>query len=443
MAKGKNKKSKKIRADGYENTFTNVGGNKDPLSYTTIAKATLLSQTALENILLGDGLGRRIVELLPQEAITGGFVLDGDNIDMPAIQSEMEDLLIEKKVADYLTWAQLYGGAAIVLGVSGRGTLDQDYDYTPGDTLDFIRVYDRYSLSRKEIDADPESETFGETIVWTVTPKGSQVSSYDVHHTRMIIDDGCTMTDTMKAANDGWGCSYLQAVVDALIDFGYSHKQVSSLLRRKQQLVWKAKNLADLCDDDDGYKASLRRLNLVDMAGSSNNTVAVDALDEDLTILNGDLAGVTDVLDKKLLVITAVTGIHQTILTGENVSGLNASSNSAQESFNRLTARFQKDRLKPVLKVMMQFFTSSDEWTVKFNPLSVPSPLDESAMILNFANASQILQSISGLSDEEIRATLKAKGWFMMTDKTVLPPVDNEDPNADLRDEKTNTGGDE
>lgn len=431
--KATKKATKQDRNDSYQNVFLNIGNPGDSTSRTFTKNYRLLNRRALNNIFMGDGIGRRIVEVIPQEMLRAGFTLDGQGIDMPEIESRWDELRITPKLNDALCWSRLYGGGAVVAGVNDGGSFEDELLLGAGE-LEFIRVYDRFALQPEVKDLIPESATFGEVLMWRVQPQFS-TDSYLVHASRVFILDGKLVPDDVRQANDGWGASCLQGVVDALKDFGISHQLATSLLNRKQQGVWKAAQLSTLCSDDEGEAAVRRRLALVDRAAGVNNTIAVDSETEEYQILTGDLGGVVDVIDRKMTVISTVTGIHQSILTGENVGGLNASQNTALESFNKMIGQAQKDELKPLIEWLCTFLTQSQEWTVKFNPLSVPSDVQLADIMQKQASADSAYQASGDISQSEMRNTLRKRGWYVMTDDDVVEVPEEEtntNPNADL-----------
>lgn len=117
-----------------------------------------------------------------------------------------------------------------------------------------------------------------------------------------------------------------------------SHAHPTSLLERKQQGVWSAADLADLCKDGEGRDAVQARLNVVDMTRSNGNTIGVDANTEKYELLNGSLEGVVDVQDHKQLRISALTGIDEQILFTKTPSGQGADKTTVPER-NRTAAK--------------------------------------------------------------------------------------------------------
>ena len=179
-------------------------------------------------------------------------------------------------------------------------------------------------------------------------------------------------------------------------------------MRRKQQAVWKARGLADLCDDDEGVMAARLRLAQVDDDSGVGRAIGIDANDEEYEVLNSDISGVDAFLEKKLDRIVALSGIHEIILKNKNVGGVSASQNTALETFYKLIERKRVEDYKPILEFLLPFLISEEEWSISFEPLSVPSDKDQAEILSK--NVQSINVAIEGqfMDVEEGRDTLRA-----------------------------------
>lgn len=407
-----------VRADSYQEIFMNVGGPGDPSSYSGTGIATLLTRWELDNIFMGDGVGRRIVEVVPEEMFRKGFTIDGvENTD--DLFSRWDAMDINNKLIDAFVWTRLYGGSLVVMGLADGSSSMMN---PAGDgELAFIRVYDKNHVRPFQKYSNPNHEKYGEPEIYMITPPGSG-AGYKVHESRCIRIDGDRVPERFRQANDGWGGSCLQGVTDALKDFGISHRMASSLLARKQQGVWKVKELAEMIKDKYGKALIRERLDQVDMTRSINNSIGLDAVSEEYELLNGDLTGVTDVIDSKKSVIMMVTGIHESILTGENVSGINANENTALESFHKLVEREQMDNARPVIEALVSRMIKDQTWKIKFNPLAIESEAQKSDRMQKQSQADSAYVQEQILSPEEIRDTLAKRGDYVMSKAPVVIP---------------------
>lgn len=408
----KKKQSKDIRVDSYQEIFLNVGTAGDPFNYGGIGRPKMLTRMALERVYAADGIGRRIVDIVPEEMFRTGFDIEGVP-DMRYIRSRWDELNATNKLIDALCWDRLYGGAIIVMGIDdGSASLDAP----AGDgEVTFLRVYDRHQVTRYATDMDPNSPTFGETLIYEIHPVGGTM--YRVHASRCIIFDGQRVPDHIRQHNDGWGASILQGVTGALKDFGISHQMATSLLSRKQQGVWKVNDLSSMCRDTVGKRILKERLNQVDMTRSNNNSIALDAATEDYVLLTGDLNGVTDVIQEKKSLLFMITGIHESILSGENVSGINANENTALASFHQLVGRAQVDIGRPAIeRIVSRMIPNINDWKITFNPLAIETASQRADRILKESQADKNYRDAEILDDDEIRDTMRKRGDYQIKD---------------------------
>ena len=392
-------KPRVVKADGYNEIFNGCGGH--------IAKPLFMQSdiTGLSQFYANDGMARRIIDVVPEEMVSPGFTVDGIK-DAEGFKSLWDEKLLNAKIIDALAWSRLFGGSAIVAVVQDGRLLKTPVK--PGAMLEDIRVYDRNQVRVEKRETNARSTRYGEPVLYAINP-GGDVPEYLVHHTRIKIIDGERVPNTERRANGGWGASILnKKLIEAIQDYNYCEELATQLLRRKQQAVWKARGLADLCDDDEGVMAARLRLAQVDDDSGVGRAIGIDANDEEYEVLNSDISGVDAFLEKKLDRIVALSGIHEIILKNKNVGGVSASQNTALETFYKLIERKRVEDYKPILEFLLPFLITDEEWSISFEPLSVPSDKDQAEILSK--NVQSINVAIEGqfMDVEEGRDTLRA-----------------------------------
>lgn len=395
-------KSRIVKADGYNEIFK--GENCKSRVEQPFYMQSMPYKT-LADFYEKDGLAKRVIDVVPEEMVSPGFTVDGV-ADEAAFRSLWDEKRLNAKIIDALCWSRLFGGSAIIALVQDGRALKSPVK--PGAMLEDVRVYDRYQIRVEARETNPRKVRYGEPVLYTVTP-GGDLPEYQVHYTRVCIIDGERIPNAKRCSNDGWGESVLnKRLVEAIVDYNYCETLATQLLRRKQQAVWKAKGLADLCDDEEGVSAARLRLAQVDDEGGVGKAIGIDAEDEEYDVLNSDISGVDSFLEKKMDRVVSLSGIHEIILKNKNVGGVSASQNTALETFYKLIERKRVEDYKPILEFLLPFIISEQEWSIEFSPLSVPSDKDQ-AEILN-KNIDSISKAIDGqfLDVEEARDTLRA-----------------------------------
>lgn len=402
-----------IRDDGpYENVFLNVGTKGDRSARTTAIAPRVMGQQELENLYEGDGFARRIIDVPAEEMVRAGFDIDGIDGDED-VRAELEGLQVLPQLCDALKWADLYGGALVVLLVADGGTFIDPLRPEAAKAIEQIRVYNRWEVSRQQKYLDPADKRFGMTEFWMVSP--SEGSPYMVHESRCVELDGVNVPSIIRLRNDGWGNSKLQQCAEQLIRYGMSHIWANALLERAQQAVHGIPDLTNLLRSKEGENLVRKRIDLVDMARSINNTVVIDA-EETYDLKATSLTGVADLVDRFGLALSAVTGMPESLLFGRTQSGLNASGKNDLENWYAKIEQAQQTRLLPVLDkiVSVQLHVMGkfkDSYRIEFEPLTVPSEKDEVETEYKRAQTFEILNNIGALDALEIRGMLPDCGY--------------------------------
>lgn len=384
-----------VKSDSYNDTFK----NERTLGSSHVFIADLTS------FYIADPLARKIVDVIPEEMVTPGFGLDGIK-DEKAFKSVWDSMKLDDRIIESLCWSRLYGGSALVALIrDGRALTSQAGENA---TLEGIRVYEKDQIKIKTKETNPRNIRYGSPKIYTINP-GDGMPEYDVHYSRMYVLDGARIPGTMRKKNNGWGVTVLsEGLIEAIRDYNYCEELATQLLRRKQQAVWKAKGLADLCDDDEGRYAARIRLAQVDDNSGVGRTVGIDANDEEYDVLNSDISGVDAFLDKKMDRIVSYSGIHEIILKNKNVGGVSSSQNTALETFYKLIERNRKNIYRPLLEWLLPYIVTENEWSIRFEPLSVPSEKEQAETFSKYVDGVSKMVGDEIIDADEGRDTMEA-----------------------------------
>lgn len=413
-------KNKIVKADGYNEIFKGEKRVEQPFYMQGLAK------TSLASFYEQDGLAKKIIDVIPEDMVTPGFKVEGI-ADEAAFRSLWDEKRLNAKIIDALCWSRLFGGSGIVAIVQDGRMLKSPV--REGAVLEDIRVYDRYQIRVSKRETNARSVRYGEPVLYTITP-GNDIPEYDVHYTRICIIDGERLPNEQRKNNDGWGGSILnKRLIEAIRDYNYCEELASQLLRRKQQAVWKARGLADLCDDDEGVAAARLRLAQVDDESGVGKAIGIDAEDEEYAVLNSDVSGVPEFLQSKFDRIVALTGIHEIVLKNKNTGGVSASQNTALETYHKLIDRKRGEEYKPVLEFILPFLVNELEWSIVFESLSVPSDKDQAEVLNKNVDSVTKLVQDQLIDTEEARDTLRSMGSIIKikdADNIKLPKPETE-----------------
>lgn len=393
---------KAIKMDDYNQIFNGGAGYA---STTAMIASTFGNMSQVEEFYHNNGLAKKIVDVIPEEMVSPGFQLNGVS-DNTKFQSEWDGLKLEPQITDALCWARLYGGSYVLAMVNDGRMLTSAAKR--GKPLESIVVYDYDSVSVAEEEKNPRNPRFGKPKMYTVKPLNGG-SDFNVHYTRMHYIDGERVTNKVRKLNNGAGGTVLnKSMIEAILDYDYSEYLATQLLKRKQQGVWKAKGLALICDDREGEYAARLRMAQVDANSGVGNTIGIDADDEEYTVINSDISGIPEFLSAKMDRIVALSGIHEIVLKNKNTGGVSASQNTALQTFYKLVERKRNDDYKPLLEFLLQFIVIEEDFSVEFEPLSLPTDSEKADIFKKNAEAVQGLVTDQVIDANEARDTLSA-----------------------------------
>lgn len=368
------------RNDGpYLNFVSGLATKRDPTAYTQTAGARIFSEGELENLYVGDGFARRIIDVPANDMVRAGFEIEveGDDESEDAfspVMVRMEELQAMERMCEALKLSALYGGALVVLGVQDGGMLEDPLNENSVKGIDFIRVYDRHRASRMVKYTDPMDSRYGQTQIYMVSPvKGAP---YQVHESRCIVMQGEYVPERLRELQDGWSASVLAKCWSQLQRLGVSHQWAEKLLERAQQAVNKMDGMAHQMMSTNGQKAVMDRLNILDMSRNILNTVAIDSKD-DYTVTTSSFAGVPDIIDRFATALSAVTGMPKTLLLGDQSKGLGGGNEGDLQNWYAHIKQLQKTKLlNPVDRIvglLVKAMGLPENYLIEFEELQIPS----------------------------------------------------------------------
>jgi phage-related protein (TIGR01555 family) len=367
-----NTEAKLFALDSLSNVMLGLGTKNDPMKYNKISQRYLLDKATLENMYMGNGIASLIVNKIPEEMTRAGFKVEGiSEENKKRLESDLESLDLKRKMREAVTFARLYGGAAIVFGLNDGQILSQPLNKARIKAVEFLRVYDRHQISEYERETNPRNPNYGQVKLWAITP--SRGMMYLVHHTRMQFFDGEILPNQIREQNNGWGKSVLQDCYDEVLRVTGSHDFTLQVLNRIQQAIHGMKNLASTLAQPGGEAIVAKRLQTVDMTRGVLNTIVIDS-EETYTIETQSLSGIKDVLKEFVALLAAVSGYPAFVL-GQSLGGLNSTGDKEAKVWYEKIESEQNFVLRKPLVFLIEtllniYGESSSDWKIVFNPLA-------------------------------------------------------------------------
>jgi phage-related protein (TIGR01555 family) len=380
-------------SDGWANLLTGMGlSGYDKKVSTFFMGDTKLGQAEIRDILVFNGLGKRIVNLMAETMLRKWFTIEGDTDNL--VPNYIRNIkgrdngTGKREIYRALKWARAYGGSLIVLGAMDGQDLTRPLNENGISKIEFMHAYHRYCVSRSQYYLDPTQPNYYETEIYIVNPPRG--AGFPVHESRVLIFDGEECPPETRLQNYGWGESVLQAVFTRLRGLGESYAGCEHIIQEFVMNVLKMKGLANLIAS--GQESQVRtRLNLFDLSKHINNTALIDE-NEEITRMSASISGLPDLMGKLIQATASETGYPVRMLFGETNVGSGLSNDRTEETqdYYDVVASEQEEKLRGPFERLSKLIMLSKEgptngaeiksdkakdgsWNLVFAPLRVQS----------------------------------------------------------------------
>lgn len=376
-----------IKADNLQNLVTSMNTGTDRLKSTMFMPDTFYSYAELAAMYEG-WLGRRITDLVPNEALKKGWEVKCPSWKEDAIKKLNaycnNRLALPQKLLHCLKAQRWAGGSILVAIVDDRfGSFANPVpDFLPKDSLLGLQAFDAWQASPTSIEFKnilaknfhlPNAYSIG-----GVTGVGAAHNAgATVNYTRVERFDGLDLPWYEKQRNLYWGQSLLASVYSAVRNSQLVDNSIATLLFRASVPVFKVHDLATIVADGESRDAFLERVNVMNYGMSNNNMAIIDSEEQLESFEPGTLTGLDSVLERFYIIVSASTGIPVVKLVGESARGLNATGEGDLNNYYDFLEDYQHTVVKPALMdVYRRWIVPSlfdvllpDDFDIEFPPL--------------------------------------------------------------------------
>lgn len=374
------------RKDGWMNLFTGLGTKADKTKSTRAVPTGFLTDAEKEIIYADDGLGARIVDLLPEDMMKQGwhyvFENEKEGFDnySKIYNHVFKEIRANYKIAQALKWARLYGGALILLGVYDGESLDQPLNLNKIKNFENLKIIPRNNVmyGTMEFQMNPKLPHYGQVEYYPVTfYTGRQYQMQRVHYSRVIelkgIEIPSSEASLIPMEFRYWGLSVFQRIQDRLKELGSSFSSLANLLNELTIGKYKYKDLAQIMSSDDGGELVQKRLQAMDLMKSVFHSVLLDT-DESFERDTLSFGGVSDVMYQFMMMTSAATGYPMTKLFGISPGGLNSTGEADMYQYYDMVKAKQETELLPIIERLVKIIS---EWQKIPEPEIVFNPLEQ------------------------------------------------------------------
>lgn len=379
-------KKQAVRNDGWMNLFTGLGTRADKTKTTHAVPTGFLTDAEKEIVYADDGLGARVIDLLPDDMMKQGwhYVFEDEKEGMEDFSKVYNKIFKEiranYKISQALKWARLYGGALILLGVYDGEPLDQPLNLNKIKRFENLRIIPRNNVmyGTMEFQMDESKPHYGQVEYYPVSfYTGRQYQVKRIHYSRVIELKGVEIPSSdaslIPMEYRYWGLSVFQRIQDRLKELGSSFSSLANLLNELTIGKYKYKDLAQIMSSDEGGELVQKRLQAMDMMKSVFHSVLLDT-DESFERDTLSFGGVSDVLYQFMMMTSAATGYPMTKLFGISPGGMNSTGDADMYQYYDMVKAKQETELLPIIDRLVKIIS---EWQRIPEPEIVFNPLEQ------------------------------------------------------------------
>lgn len=403
----------KLHMDGWKNFLSGQGGPQDKTQQTIFNDFPILIDDDLTRLWYGDGIGKKIVSA-PADDMTKNWIKivnDNDN----KIMKELMKLKSKSKVNLSTKWMRLYGGSVIVMGIRDGGKLTKPVKGWPNNInikgIDWLQVYsahDVWDINQTDIITKSLDPLFGDIEFFRIKNKANR--TFTVHRSRCLVFHGEPSPgriDSIGFDNVYWGISALQSVFENLRTFGGVTQGIANILYEFIIGKYTIENLEELLAEKNAA-GLYRRMNIIDRSKSVIHAVLLGP-NEKYERDTANVSGLADLMDKFMIILSAVTEIPATRLWGQSPKGENATGESDLTNYYDFIEAKQETQITEPTQTLVEYInsylkaTGNDIPVVHYNSPRSPKPKEEADIKKLVAEADNIYIQTGVRTPEQVQ----------------------------------------
>lgn len=407
--------------DAWGNVLSGLSGRSDKSTKNVFGPSRLLHEDELGWIYASNGIGTKIIDLLPDDMTRAGWTFTGD--EDGKIGKALKDIGTAKHLNRAMKWARLFGGALVILDIADGQPYELPYNWEKGKApIRGMRVFSsaRTEMTTFDFSADPQSRWFEDLEVHTV--KRLYGAPFRVHASRcLVFRNWHPVPDTQNQSGYElrtryWGLSAMQAIFESISTFGTFYQGIGHLGHELTIGKYTISNLDQMVAEND-IKSLKNRMRIIEEQKSILHAVLLgkeERYDRDSLTF----AGVPEVMDKLMTVTASVAGYPVTKLWGTSAKGLSATGEGdSRDYYNHVEAEQVNileaplTRLAQMMNLNLGTPVKQDELGVKFNPVWTPSAEALVAMQKTVADTDKVYLDAGILHEEQVFNNRFKNGW--------------------------------
>ena len=370
--------ARKTLNDAYGNKITGTGTDDKIKSFTTYGFENDTWNWPLWMALYNDSwVFRRAIDKPAQDMVRSGITLELDNEKLNDVLNEVKKH--RKSLIELIQWGRLFGGSVAVMMFDNM----KDEDYGKPIDISTLRkakvmslyVTDRWygcAPSERTVDDMNNTTDYGKPYSYQITfANGHNIT---VHHDFILRFEGRTAPKLLKnGALMGWGYAEGCHILNELARDDQLKASITSLVNKALIEIIKMPGMRGifLGADKDNEKQITKRLEMVNWARNYNSLTFLDKDDEYQEHSFSGLAGLSDLLEQNMLLISAALEMSG-VLYGPLEKGFGTDSDALErydETINNLNENYFRVVMQKLLNTIYKWFSIDEKVSFEFGSL--------------------------------------------------------------------------
>jgi len=411
----------RFKKDGWTNVLTGLGrALRDKRVRTEFSELPSLTFAQLDMLYQGDWIIARACDRPAAEMTRKWIEIKAKDASEQAQDCMAAMSKLGAKPAFKLanTWARLYGGGMIIMGIDDGQRMSDPVDEKRIRKVEWLRVVDRWDLNPSAYyGSDEKPGSVGEPSRYRLNtsvndPDGKANLGEEIHETRILRFDGMDTPLRLRVQNEMWCYGVVHRIYPVVRDFWNAYGGAAHLTTDFAQGVYKIKGLAKMLAEDKD-QLIIQRISLLDMARSVARLVPVDADEEDLERKPTPVSGLGELMDRFGETLAGAIDMPISVLLGKATPGIGDTGNSQLQQWYDRIANDQETRIVPQATMLGRYLFLAKEgptrgaepesWSVDPLPLWEMTDKEIAELRKSQAESDRIMIEADVLSPIEVR----------------------------------------
>ncbi|WP_158682848.1 DUF1073 domain-containing protein [Pseudomonas sp. LG1D9] len=406
-----------MSTDSLSNMVANIGTNRDKRTHNVFG-FEFVNQIELEAAYQSNWIARRIVDKPNEDALREWRTFNGKQAK--DIANEERRLGVQQAYLDTCCWADLYGGAALLM-VTGQD-LSEPLDLKKvkkGDLKNLV-VLDRWDIQPTEFNlTDPLKPN------WMLPEYYMMVNGEQrIHYSHIIRRTGARLPRRMRMFEQGWGDSRLRRCMSDLRDVVATKGGIASLVLEANVDTISVKGLKGAlasaqCD------SVTERYRLFGMMKSIVNLGLLDAESEEFDRKSISFSGLSQIMEQFMVWTAGAAEMPVTELWGQSAAGLSSTGEGDLKTYHGTIKGKQDGQMRLDLEALDKVLIRSalgdypDDIEFEWNPLAQTSGIEQAQEDLAMAQADGIYLEAGVIRQSHAMRRIQASSTYAITDEQI------------------------